>query len=63
MRVGALERSGPRPRGRKGLERGGPRPRERLSLERGGPHSRGTRCVALAGCGGHQDRGCAVCVF
>jgi hypothetical protein len=27
VRVGALERSGPRPRGRSDLERGGPRPR------------------------------------
>jgi hypothetical protein len=27
VRVGALERSGPRPRGRSALERGGPRPR------------------------------------
>jgi hypothetical protein len=59
----ALERGGPRSRGRKGLERFGPRPRERLSLERGGPHSRGIRCVALAGCGGHHGRGCAVRVF
>jgi hypothetical protein len=73
----ALERGGPRSRGGvetsseadparggvKGLERGGPRPRERLSLKRGGPHSRGIRCVALAGCGGHQGRGCVVRVF
>jgi hypothetical protein len=27
VRVGALERGGPRPRGRPALERGGPRPR------------------------------------
>jgi hypothetical protein len=59
----ALERGGPRPRGRKGLERGGPRPRERLSLERGGLHSRGIRCVVLAGRGGHQGRGCVVYVL
>jgi hypothetical protein len=51
------------PGGREGLERGGPRPRERLSLERGEPHSRGVRCVALAGHGGHRGRGCAVCMF
>jgi hypothetical protein len=62
-RVGALERSRPRPRGCLALERGGPRTRERLSLERGGPHSRGIRCVALVGCGGHQGRGCVVRVF
>jgi hypothetical protein len=59
----ALERGGPRPRGREGLERGRPRLRERLSLERGEPHSRGVRCVALASRGGHQGRGCAVYVF
>jgi hypothetical protein len=41
MRVGALERGGPRPRGRLALERGGPRPRGHLALERGGPHPRG----------------------
>jgi hypothetical protein len=62
-RGGALERGGPRLRGRKGLERGGPRPRERLSLERGGAHSRGVRCVVLVGRGGYQGRGCAVYVL
>jgi hypothetical protein len=58
--VGALERSGPHPRGRGSLERGGPRPRERLPLEWGEPRSRGVRCVVLAGRGGHQGRGRAV---
>jgi hypothetical protein len=59
----ALERSGPRPRGRKGLERGGPRPRKRLSAERGGPRWRGICGVALVGCRGHQGCGCAVFVI
>jgi hypothetical protein len=36
VRVRALERGGPRPRGRSALERGGPRPRGRSALERGG---------------------------
>jgi hypothetical protein len=36
---------------------------ECLSLEQGEPHSRGVRCVALAGRGGHQGRGCVVYVF
>jgi hypothetical protein len=35
VRVRALERGGPRPRGRSALERGGPRPRGRSALERG----------------------------
>jgi hypothetical protein len=32
VRVGALERGGPRPRGRSALERGGPRPRGRSAV-------------------------------
>jgi hypothetical protein len=60
----ALERGGPRPRGRQGLERGGPHPRERLTLERRGPHS---RSVPL--CRPGRPRGppgawsCLVCVL
>jgi hypothetical protein len=40
-RVAALERGGPRPRGRSALGRGEPHPRGRPTLERGGPHPRG----------------------
>jgi hypothetical protein len=45
VRVGALERGGPRPRRRSALERGGHHPRERLALERGGPRPRGHLAV------------------
>jgi hypothetical protein len=73
--VRALERGGPRPRGRSALERGGPRPRGRSALERGGPRPRGRLslergrpegafcCAALAGRGGHQGRDRVVRVF
>jgi hypothetical protein len=47
VRVGALERAGPHPRGRSALERGGPRPRGRSALERGGPRPRGRSAVPL----------------
>jgi hypothetical protein len=47
VRVGALERGGPRPRGRLALERGGPRPRGRLALVRGGPRPRGCSAAPL----------------
>jgi hypothetical protein len=47
VRVGALERGGPHPRGRLALERGGPHPRGHSALERGGPRLRGRSAVPL----------------
>jgi hypothetical protein len=49
VHVGALERGGPRPRGRPALERGGPHPRGRTALERGGPRPRGRTALERGG--------------
>jgi hypothetical protein len=63
VRVRALERGGPRPRGRSALERGGPRPRGRSALERGGPRPRGRSALERGGRGGDQGRDRVVRVF
>jgi hypothetical protein len=49
VRVGALERGGPRPRGRLALGRGGPRPRGRLALARGRPRQPSSEATSPEG--------------